>query len=111
MILADMWFSSWGCALCTAVKLSLRPHNATLLPSVPMILMMAAISCPNAKRGPAESPDRGRISRIVLRRRRGPLLQPVGGLAADRDARGGDRHDAGRAPSARGRPDGGGNAP
>src|ERR1700681_3901327 len=107
MILADIWFSSWGLRSVNGGQVSLRPHHATLLPSVPMILMMAAISCANAKRGPVESPDGGRISRLVLRRRRGPLLQPVGGLAADRDPRGGDRHDAARAPSARSGPDSG----
>ena len=70
-----------------------------------MIVMITDISIANAKRGAVEGSQGGRLSRLVLGRRGGALLLAVGGLPADRRARGRNRHGAGRAPPARGEPD------
>ena len=46
--------------------------------------------------GRAQGPVRGGAPGLVLGRGRGALLHPVGGLAGDRPARGGDRRDPDR---------------
>src|ERR1700726_1143141 len=83
----------------------------TALPSVPVKFLIADISCPYAQREPAQGPARGRVWRFAIRGRGGPLLHPVGGLPADRNARGGSGHRALGAPSPRRQPDRGGSDP
>src|SRR5437867_11770965 len=82
-------------------------HAGTILPSVPMRVLIISISCAYAKRGPAEGPEGGRLPRLAVACRRRARLHPVGRVPADRVARVGSRHGPAGAPSARREPDGG----
>src|SRR5438309_860283 len=112
MILADMSFSFAGRPPSLAsvhghFSTFLSDHADTLLPSGPMILLIASISVAYAQCGSAACAEGGRLPRLDLLRGGGALLHAVGRLAADPDARERDGDAAARAPPTRRQPDGG----
>src|SRR5438045_3697321 len=104
MTLADMgvscsvrgFGSGSGGSAARPARATIPPHDAPILPSVPMIFVMVGIRCPNAQRGPPADPEGGGLPRLLLRGGRGPLLHAVGRLPADRRAGDRDRAAAAR---------------
>src|ERR1700722_16654717 len=73
-------------------------HTGSNLPSAPVILFISTIRSTNAQCGPSRSPQGGCPPRLDLRCRDGSVLHAVGGLPADRGARGRGRSGAAGAP-------------
>src|ERR1700720_1773589 len=82
-------------------KLKARVDGDTGVISVQLFISIYRISFAYVQRQPTQRLPRGRRPRLLLRGGRRSLLFAVGGVAGDRDPRGGSRDPADRAPSRR----------
>src|SRR5438270_11960964 len=100
MTLVDTFRPPGRMRLAAVLAWGFRSQRATFFTSSPVKFLKLDISSPYAERGPPAGPPRGRVRWLGISGGAGPLLHPVGRLAADRDARGGSGDRAAGAPPA-----------